>query len=248
MNYGSCEDDVDAAGWVLGALSDDEAQRFAVHLATCASCRAEAARLTEASDRLFEAVPILTPPVELHERVVASVHSEADLVEPAGLDAAPEQTGRRFRVPRRRSRLVAAAAALVTGLAAVVGLAVLPASHESPVRMVAGVVTPAGGARARAVMRVGPRTATLSVTRLAPAPPGRLYQAWVIRRDSKVIPTGALFSVPRSGDVQVLFPALGDVIEVIVTAEPPGGSRVPTPPPVVLVQLTGHPVRHAPSS
>jgi anti-sigma factor RsiW len=47
MNDIPCEHNADAAGWVLGSLSPQEAERFAAHLETCASCRAEVAKLTE---------------------------------------------------------------------------------------------------------------------------------------------------------------------------------------------------------
>lgn len=244
MSNGSC-DNADAAGWVLGALSAEEAERFAIHLLTCAACRAEVAKLTEASAWLAGAAPLLTPPSELRERVMASVDSETSLVEPARVDAAPDPAGRRLAMPRRRHLVVSAVAALATGIAAVVLLVVLPASHKTQLRTVAGEVTPAGGARARAMMRIGPRTATLVVTQLAPASHGRVYQAWVIPRNSKAIPTGMLFSVPRSGTVKVSLPLRRDVAEVIITAEPPGGSLTPTPPPVVLVQLLGLPRRTA---
>jgi len=52
---------VDAAGWVLRALSPEEAERFIAHLESCRSCRAEVARLTEASERLAGAVPEVVP-------------------------------------------------------------------------------------------------------------------------------------------------------------------------------------------
>lgn len=94
------------------------------------------------------------------------------------------------------------------------------------------------------VVQIGAHTATLNITHLA-APTGHVYQAWVIRRGSPATPTGALFSVPRSGDTQILLPMLHDVTEVIVTAEPPRGSPTPTLPPIVIVQLTARPGRTA---
>lgn len=94
------------------------------------------------------------------------------------------------------------------------------------------------------VVQIGAHTATLNITHLA-APTGHVYQAWVIRRGSPATPTGALFSVPRSGDTQILLPMLHDVTELIVTAEPPRGSPTPTLPPIVIVQLTARPGRTA---
>ena len=56
-----CEHSSDAVGWVLGALSPEEAERFAAHLQECAGCRAEVARLTHAAERLAQTAPLLTP-------------------------------------------------------------------------------------------------------------------------------------------------------------------------------------------
>jgi hypothetical protein len=44
---------------------------------------------------------------------------------------------------------------------------------------------------------------------------------------------------------RILLPPLHNVTEVILTAEPPRGSPIPTLPPIVLVQLTAHPGRTA---
>jgi len=240
------EHNADLAGWVLGALSPDEAERFTAHLETCQSCRAEVARLTEASERLADAVPLLTPPSELRERVMASVHAEASLFNAARADAvSPEPVRHLSRSRRRVAGLIATFATLAAVIAAIVLLAAPHASHQAQPRTVAGKVTPEGGTRAKAVVRIAADTATLIVTRLAAPPPGRVYQAWVIRRDSPATPTGALFSVPRSGDTRILLPALHNVTEVIVTAEPPRGSPTPTLPPIVLVQLTAYPGRTA---
>jgi hypothetical protein len=91
------------------------------------------------------------------------------------------------------------------------------------------------------VVQIEPHAATLILTRLTAPPGGHVYQAWVVRRSSPAAPTGALFSVPRSGDTRIFLPALHNVTEVIVTAEPPRGSATPTLPAIVLVQLTARP-------
>lgn len=238
MSDAPCEYSDDVAGWVLGALSAPEAERFAAHLTACPSCPAEVARLAAVSEWLGDAAPPLTPPPELRERVMASVRAEAGLVKAA-------RAGPRSPPPSRSGRRSPASAGLlVAGLAAaLVAIVVLGAHHGSrpaPAQTVTGRVTPGGGLGARALVRIGPHTGRLIVARLAPPPAGRVYQAWVLLRGSLAIRTGALFSVPRSGDRQVLLPSLHEVTEVIVTAEPPGGSATPTLPPVVLVALTTH--------
>jgi len=242
MTDGPCEHGADAAGWVLGALSPAEAERFAAHLETCESCRAEVARLTEACERLADAAALLPPPAELRERLMASVQAEASLFNAARTDPAPPEPGRHSGRSRLRvGMLVVTLATLASVIAAIVLLFGHHVSPQAESRTVAGKVTPEGGARAQAVVQIRAHAATLIVTRLAAPPPGRIYQTWVIRRGSPATPTGALFSVPRSGDTRILLPPLHDVREVIVTAEPPRGSPTPTLPPIVLVQLTAHP-------
>ena len=242
-----CEHSVNAVGWVLGMLSPEEAERFAAHLQTCAACRAKVARFTEAAERLADAAPTLTPPPELRERLMASVHAETSLFDAARDDPhPPEQAHRRSRTRRRASGLLAGLATLAIVIAAIILLTTNRAPHPVAARTVIGKVTAqGGGARAQAVVQITAHTATLNVTHLAAPPPGHVYQAWVLRHDSPPSPTGALFSVPRSGDTRIILPALHDVTEVIVTAEPPRGSATPTLPPIVLVQLTARPGRTA---
>ena len=91
------------------------------------------------------------------------------------------------------------------------------------------------------MVQIETHAATLILTRLTAPPTRHVYQAWVVRRGSPATPTGALFSVPRSGNTRILLPALHDVTEVIVTAEPPRGSSTPTLPAIVLVQLSARP-------
>lgn len=50
-----CADDrrLDAAGWVLGGLDPDDAERFARHLPTCLECRLTVAGLEPAARALL---------------------------------------------------------------------------------------------------------------------------------------------------------------------------------------------------
>jgi len=180
MSDGPCEYDDDAAGWVLGALSPLEAERIAAHLESCASCRAEVTKLTEAAERLGDVVPLSTPLPELRERVMASVRAEASLFKVADADAAPPERS----LPPRRSRrnagvLAAIFASLAAGVAAIVLVAADQGSPTASPRTVAGKVTSEGGSGARALVRTGPHAGTLIVTRLAAPPAGRVYQAWI---------------------------------------------------------------------
>lgn len=238
MSENGCDHGGDLIGWLLGALSLEEADRFAAHLRDCACCQAELARLSETTEPLLEAVTPVAPPSELRERLMSAVHAESTLLKAATADSRP------VKAERRRSRLTVLIglilASLIAALGAVVVLISDSATHPNAAQTVLGRVTPAAGAHARALVRIDQHVAILVVSRLALPPRGHVYQAWVISRGSPAVPTGALFSVPPSGDTQILLPSLRNIVRVIVSTEPPRGSRTPTPPPIVIVDLA-HP-------
>jgi len=226
-----------AAAWVLGTLSADDAERYAEHLEVCAICRAEVARLQVAADALVDAVPPATPPSELRARLIAAVEAEAALFRAAEEGPQlPEPAGGRNRI--RALVLVGLAGLCLVAVGVAVGGLVTSDERGAPVDTVAGSVTrEGGGPRARAAVVLEGDTATLVLSDLAAPPEGRVYQAWVVRRPSTPIPTGALFSIPRSGDTEISLPSVRDAERVIVTAEPARGSRTPTRPPLVIVTL-----------
>src|SRR4051812_25162609 len=87
----TCEHRDDAGAWVLGALPEDEHERFAAHLPGCETCRREVADLQMAADTLpLAAVPVAPPP-ELKERIMSVVRAEAAVMGAAGpaADAPP---------------------------------------------------------------------------------------------------------------------------------------------------------------
>jgi hypothetical protein len=92
------------------------------------------------------------------------------------------------------------------------------------------------GAHARLVVQ-GTR-ARLEMTGMRNPPRGEVYEVWILHdRLSHPKPTDALFTVRSSGrgDVTVPDPVHhGD--QVMVTAEPAGGSQFPTTSPVITAQ------------
>ena len=67
--------------------------------------------------------------------------------------------------------------------------------------------------------------------------PGKVYEVW-LKRSGKPQPTDALFTVSSAGTATVGVPgSLNGVKAVMVTAEPDGGSRVPTSAPVIVATL-----------
>jgi anti-sigma-K factor RskA len=244
----SCEHRDDAGAWVLGALPDDEQQRFAAHLETCEICRREVAELQMVADTLPLAAPQVAPPPELKQRIMAAVRAEASVLEAAGpeADVAPvpvaapvrqhpprEKKKRRWSIALRPIPAAVAAAVLVA--LGVAGGVLLSGNGSSGTTVQAQVVAPASPT-ARASLTVADDRGTLKV-RDFPAPPsGRVYQVWLKRPGRPPDPTTALFRV-RDGTATVDVPgSMKGVDQVLVTAEPDGGSKQPTRDPVIIAQ------------
>jgi anti-sigma factor RsiW len=185
----TCEHRDDAGAWVLGALSDEERERFGAHLGGCEACQREVAELQMVADTLPLAAPQMAPPPELKDRIMSAVRAEAAVVLLSGGDE-----GR--TVP-------------------------------------AQVVAPSAPS-ARASLTTDDDRATLRV-RDFPAPPrGRVYQVWLKRPGRPPDPTTALFTT-RGGEATVEVPgSVAGVDQVLVTAEPDGGSQEPTRDPVII--------------
>ena len=237
MTSGECPPDPDAAlSWVLGTLAPDEAQRFAAHLETCARCQAEVERLQQVVDALAETPAQAPPPPALRDRLVALAENEAAMSR-----ALDEVDARPASAPRRRGPRVLLLVSVLLLAAAVTGTALRLATRgdePTPPRTILGTVTDdGGGSRARAAVVIRGADAELVLTDLAGPPRGRVYQAWVVRPPAAPLPTGALFSVPSEGDTRVQLPDVRGAERIIVTAEPPRGSRAPTQLPRAIVVL-----------
>jgi anti-sigma factor RsiW len=256
----SCEHTDDAGAWVLGALPEDEQRRFAAHLETCEICRREVAELQMVADTLPLAAVQVAPPPELKDRIMSAVRAEAEVLrasgpeadvvarepapaEEAGAAAAPAERKRKprdqpwWRRPLFALRPVPAAFAAAGILALGIAFGALVSGggpSEHTVR--AQVVAPAAPG-ARAALTVTGDRATLDVRNFPSPPSGRVYQVW-LKRPGRAAPepTNALFDV-RDGTASVAVPGgVKGVDQVLVTAEPNGGSAAPTRPPVVIAQ------------
>ena len=224
-----CQESVDAAPYVLGAL--DEPETYREHLAGCAACQAEVAKLQPVVDALPVSVPHQHAPEYLRDRVLAVVRSEAELLRAAG-DEADE-------VPRRRGRWRwpqgAGAAWVAFATSAAVALAIVLATEGSqPARVTSAQVMVTG---AHASLRQAGGRSELVVTGMPQPPRGKIYEIW-LSRGAAPQPTDALFGVTTSGAGVVAVPgSLHGVKEVLVTSEPLGGSAHPTSAPVIRVDL-----------
>jgi len=214
-----CPQCVEAAAFVLGALGGEDPE-YRAHLAGCSVCRAEVAELRLVIDAVPSAVPDAVAPDGLRERVLAVVRSEAELLRAAGPDADLAPRRPRGRVPRARVLAVASMLA-TTGLAAAL---ILPSAGPATRAIPARVALTSRGARA--VLRERGDRGELILSGMPQPPLGRVYEVWVQRGRNAPAPTDALFTVTSSGSGSVGVPgSLAGVREVLVSAEPLGGSR-----------------------
>ena len=232
-----CEHRETVASYVLGALPEDEHERFATHLATCDDCRSGVAELQVAADALPLAAVQLVPPPELKDRIMAVVGSEAQMqraAETRGDEhaAAPRRPWWRRSFLAIRPLPAAAAAAVLIALGVVGGVLL---SGGDSARTVQGKVEIASAPNARASLQLSDDATKLTVRNMPPPPSGKVYQVWLKRPAQDPTPTTALFRVDSRGsaDVEVQRGKLKGVEAVLVTAEPDGGSMTPTSNPVI---------------
>jgi anti-sigma-K factor RskA len=228
-----CMQSGQAAAYVLWALGDEEAQRYREHLNDCASCNADVARLQPVADSLSAAVPRMVAPEELRERVMATVRPEAELLKAAGAgaDRPPASSRRRSR----RLRFVAVAGAL--GIGVVFGAVVVDTGSKAPVTHVTSAQLASSPPGAKAFVRQTGSHGELVISGESQPPPGKIYEVWLARKGAPQA-TNALFGVDRGGNASVDVPGnLADVRQVLVTAEPLGGSAHPTSTPIIVATL-----------
>jgi len=224
-----------SGAYAIGAVDDDERAAFEEHLRACSACTVETRELRETLVRLAESSAV-SAPAGLKPAVMQRVPGTRQ--EPVAAAALPPVQIRR-RVASRAPWLVAAALAVVTGVA--VGVAVhehgnavaggrLAALLSDPrARHISG---PAVGGGTVVLVREGDQAVVVAADLPALAR-GLAYQLWIVRpsgvSSAGLGPAGTAGATPwarpvggvRSGDV------------VAVSVEPSSGSTQPTTVPVV---------------
>ncbi len=231
-----------AAPYALGALAPAERADFEAHLAECATCRAEVQALREVTGLLAQAAPAAPPPPALRERVLR----DARAVRPLGTrrrgrpwiaaaaagalalaagygywSARVAQTALRTALDSAQVRLDSASQLVTAILDSTVGTADLAATGKPPsMRLFWN--------RARNVIVV-------AAFDLPPAPAGRTYQLWAIKKGQAPVSVGT-FNTPPSGRavVTLRMPAGFKPDLSAVTEEPAGGSPQPTQQPFLV--------------
>ena len=218
------------AGQALYALSPDDEERVALHVAECDRCRRQLREAEALATSLAYAVPAAAPPPDLRDRVLAAVEPvvEAAQAQRTSVPARPQ--------PARQSRSWSwwprvSAVAVPALAAAVVGLVIWNVSLHSDLSGLHSKLYHGQAGNLRGVGNVivtHNGNATLYAS-IAPAPPGKTYEAWVIR--GKVALPAGIFRGGGTVNLQLTQSARpGDVIAV--TVEPAGGTKAPTSPPI----------------
>ena len=190
----------EAAGWVLGVLDADDADRFARHLQSCADCRAAVGELGPAARLLQTAAPAAAPPPALQAATLARVAR-------AAATARRGDSRRRWR--SWNVRMLALAAAVVI-IAAAIGTG-LALSRSSPAETYAIALRSGPGlaASGQAVVRQTGSgwSIQLTVAHLADLGPDRFYECWWVgpgnRPGHPVLVTAGTFTVGPSGTATV---------------------------------------------
>ncbi len=204
-----------SAAYALDALEPEELDAFEEHLATCESCRQAVADFGSVAAELALAGTPASPPPELRDRILDAARAERPNVVPLRP---------RWQRPLVAVAAIAVCAALVLGLWNVSLHNQLSSSKNEALTRV-----PVTGASGSMVVSSN-GSAALVLDSLDAAPPGKTYEAWVIRGSNAPVPAG-LF---RGGPGTTFVPIEGSVKRgsvVAVTVEPAGGSPQPTTTP-----------------
>jgi anti-sigma-K factor RskA len=230
-----------AGAAALRALTADEARFVALHLDSCARCRALYSELASVAELLVRVPEPITPPPALRARLLAEVARTAQDPAPTSPAAAPTIVA----LPRRRAGwrewglMGSLAAALVLGFATfrlqgeLAQQSARLAQQEAFARAAASgrVATISGtpaAAGVRGAVADGPGGSVVYLEGMPTPSANRAYQVWLIPAGGQ--PIGAGVSTPGGGGAQTIplsRPAAG-MQQIAITEEPAGGSPGPT--------------------
>jgi anti-sigma-K factor RskA len=235
VNLYECPRIDDAAGYVLGAMTDSEAESYRHHVTECGECEGKVAELHFVSHALLSAVPQLSAPPEIRDRVMAVVRAEAELLAAAGAgaDRPPRAEPRRFGWGFARLRPLTAGALAAVLIALGIGAGTLLRSGSSCTTTAASLKPAAGAGATGKLTTCDDAGARIAFDNLAPLPEGRSYQLWYDYADDGKLPKPGDLIAPRNGHASVDASDLKPGMDLLVTVEPAGGSETPTTEPII---------------
>jgi hypothetical protein len=217
------------AAYALDALDARDRREYEDHLAHCERCRHELGSLSETATTLAYAVGGPAPPASLRQRILDAAHAERPNV-----------------VPLRPRWAVPAALTAAAAIAATVALAIWAASLSSRVdslqaqrdrqQRITAVLASAGrrtyGFGGSGELVVAPNgQGVLVLDRLAPAPAGMTYEAWVAAGGAPK-PAGT-FQTSSGSTAVPLEARVPAGAKVMITRERAGGTSAPTQAPLI---------------
>jgi anti-sigma-K factor RskA len=249
----------DLALYALNEVTGSERQEFEQHLETCASCRREVQYLRSDLGLLALSTSGPRPPSRSKDRLMRAVAAE-----PRGVSApAAEKPARRGWTWAWAPALVGVALLFAMGslwrensqmrdeLSRLTGLyqttSTQLAQEEDRLRLLSAPdavqvsLNPQAEPRkphATAIYSPAQKRLMLVASNLAPAPPGKAYQLWLIPMQGAPMPAG-MFKPDEHGNAVVLDHAMleGVVAKAFaVTLEPEAGSEQPTSPILIVGQ------------
>ena len=233
-----------SGAYAVDALDDIERAQFERHLAECPACRDEVAGLREAAAELSHTTAV-APPAALRDRVLAEIATVRPLP-PETSTAAP--VVRHIPWYQRTGLVVAAAvAAIALGATAVVThpwsndvgqtLSATERVLDAPDAQKVSAPVPSVSGASITVVRSTSRHRAVMMTDGVPAPPpGKVYQAWYLEPDGRMVSVGLMSSV-HDGEPVLLNRDAAVAQAVAITLEPAGGSPSPTQQPLVQVSF-----------
>lgn len=225
----------DVSAYLLGGLPQDEHDALSAHLVDCEACRQEVAELEHGAAAMPLAVEHRQPPPELKQRLMATVHAEAELLRAAGAEAdRPVTQGRRAWFPRLAAPIAVGLAVLALGI---IGIRSWSGSDPTSPQTIQANVRLADGTAQVEVSESG--RGRLVLDGVPAPPPGKVYELWLTRPGEAPVPAGTITRVSPDSTTSVDIQGnLEGVPSLLVTVEPAPGSATPTTTPVMDARLS----------
>jgi anti-sigma-K factor RskA len=221
------------AAYALDALSDEERDTYESHLAHCEQCRAELAGFSETTVALALAAPAVAPPAHLRAAILREAAAERANVIPL--------PARRLWATRATTAAASVAACIAVGLGVWATTLSRQLSSQKEKNTAAEILLDPSsqtaalrGGRGMVAVDADGR-GVLLVHRLAAAPSGMTYEAWVIPHGGQPERAG-LFHGGEPMTMLMLGRHVPAGALVAATVERAGGVARPTASPVFSAQ------------